>query len=500
MARRILYSVIILLFIVNSITWIAIPEEKILNLSALGFNTLLSILMAIIDRERLKKYLFSPQFKNFSNAFFSGFLIFSILGILNYLVFKHPFLIDFSKHKLNTLTEQSTNILKGAQGRIDAMVFARKAEGEAILKLLEMYRMVKSDFFIEYVDIDLRPDLVKKYEISYSNTVLIKYKERSQKIIAQNELSITNGIIKVTREKDPVIYFSTGHQEGDLYRKDKDGFSTLHELLTKALYDVVPVNLAQFSEIPKDIKFLMIWGPRTSFFEKEIRVVEDFLNRGGRLIIALDPNFTKDIFVPLRKMLQNHGININNDLVVDSLNHFQGSNGSIPILKDFDEKHPVTANFKGPIFLPLTSSISQSKEGKFTVLAKTTQFPASWGETSLKEIKSGKLTFSQQEDLKGPVTVAATFEGVGKILAFGNSNFVVNGYGQFGQNFMFLLNGINWSVDEGRLIAFNNTLIENEPVFIGSPQLGVIFYFSVVFAPLILFGMAIYFYRRRLAL
>lgn len=500
MAKRILYSVSVLLFVVTSIVWIAIPEEKILNISILILTLVLIMALIIIDKEKFKKYYLSSQFSHFSNALISAFLIFCILGIVNYLGFKHPFFLDLSRNKYNTLTDQTIQVLKQVKGPIDAKVFARKTESQDILKLLEMYRMEKSDINIEFIDIDLRPDLVKQHEIAYSSTILFEHKGRTQKVIATNELATTNGIIKVTREKDPVIYYSIGHQEGDLYRKDKDGFSNLHELLARALYDVVPVNLAQFSEIPKEINFLMIWGPRTAFFEKEIAIVDRFLSRGGRLVIALDPDFSNDKFLPLREMLRRQGINISNDLVVDSLNHFQGSNGSIPVLKDFDEKHPITASFKGPIFFPLTSSVTQGKEGKFTVLAKTTQFPASWAEKSMKEIKTGKLVFGQNEDLKGPISVVAAYEGIGKILAFGNSNFVVNGYGKFGQNFMFVLNGINWSVDEGRLIAFNNTLILNEPVFIGSPQLGVIFYFSVVFAPLVLFGMAIYFYRRRLAL
>jgi len=73
-------------------------------------------------------------------------------------------------------------------------------------------------------------------------------------------------------------------------------------------------------------------------------------------------------------------------------------------------------------------------------------------------------------------------------------------YSNFGQNFTFFLNGVSWAVDEGRLISFNLPSIKNDPIFISSPQLGVIFYFSVVLAPILLFGMAAFFYRRRLAL
>jgi hypothetical protein len=360
--------------------------------------------------------------------------------------------------------------------------------------------MEKPDISIEFVDVELRPDLVKNAEIFYSPTLLLEYKGRVQKVFAKNELSVTNGIIQVTRQKDPVIYYSIFHQEGELERSDKDGFSNLADLIRKSLFEIRPINLSQMEYLPDDMKNLMIWGPRSPFFEKEIALIEKFLQRGGRLVIGLDPSFPEDNLANLRQMLRKYGLALNNDLVVDSINYFKGSSGSIPVIKKYDNRHPITKDFKGPIFLPLAGSIEQTKEGKFTPLALTSDLPASWAEKSADEIKSGKVTFNKDQDLKGPVTVVASFEGKYKILAFGNSNFLVNGYGKFGQNFLFFLNGLNWSSDEGRLISFDIPLIKNEPVFIGPTQLGVIFYFSVIFSPLILLGISVYFYRRRLAL
>jgi hypothetical protein len=266
MAKRILYSISVLLYIVTSIVWIAIPEEKILNISILVLTLALSVALIIIDKEKFKKYYQSSQFRHFSNALISAFLIFFILGIINYLVFKHPFFWDFSRNKFNTLTDQTIQVLKQAKGPIDAKVFARKTESRDILKLLEMYRMEKSDINIEFIDVDLRPDLVKKYEIAYSETILFEHNGRSQKIIAKNELATTNGIIKVTREKDPVIYYSIGHQEG-LYQRTK--MDSPHFMnFNPCLYDIVPVNLAQFSEIPKIQNFFDL-GPRRRSLKRD---------------------------------------------------------------------------------------------------------------------------------------------------------------------------------------------------------------------------------------
>jgi ABC-type uncharacterized transport system involved in gliding motility auxiliary subunit len=489
------------------VLWISIPDELTLNLSLSAFNFILSGIIILIDRDKFRTYYHSSQFKNFSVTFIRAFLVFFILGLVNYLIFKHPVQFDLSGNKLNSLTSQSNIVLRNIEGPLEFKVFSRKVEKGPIIKLLDLYRMQKSDIKITFIDIELRPDLVKKYEVIDSGTIIVTHGEKSFKFKAQTELQVTNAVIKVGRTNDPKIYYSVGHREADLTRKDKDGVSLFSHMLERAYFKLVPVQLASLEKLPADAKHLMIWGPRDEFLKPELELIDTFLKRGGRLIVALDPNFKKNPLKGLRDLLRNWGINISNDLVVDSINHYQGSNGSIPIIKVFDPSHPITKRFKGPIFFPLVSSvekISGSIPTTFKPLALTTLFPASWAEKTSKEVSDGKVTYSKGVDEKGPISVVGAVsenkKDGAKILAFGNSSFVVNGYANFGQNFTFFLNGISWAVDEGQLISFNLPAIKNEPIFISSPQLGVIFYFSVVLAPILLFGMAIYFYRRRLAL
>ena len=507
MPLRALYIANAILYLVMVVLWISIPDELTLNLSLTAFNFILSGVIILIDREKFSTYYHSSQFKNFTSTLFSCFLIFFILGLVNYLIFKHPLQFDLSGNKLNSLTLQTSGVLKNIQGPLEFKVFARKVDKGPIIKLLELYRMEKSDIKIDFIDIELRPDLVKKYEVIDSGTIIAFHGKKTFKFRAQTELQVTNAVIKVSREKDPVIYYSTGHQEADLEKKDKDGVSLGVQRLKRAYFKIVPIQQAALEKLPHDAKHLIIWGPRLEFLKPELKLIDSFLKRGGRLIVALDPNFIKSPLKSLRELLREWGINISNDLVVDSINHYQGSNGSIPIIKVFDSGHPITKRFKGPIFFPLVSSvetISGKMKTSFKPLALTTLFPASWAEKTPKEVNDGKVTYNAGVDERGPVTVVAAVsekrKDGAKILAFGNSSFVINGYGNFGMNYTFFLNGISWAVDEGRLISFNLPAIKNDPVFISSSQLGVIFYFSVVLAPILLFGTAVYFYRRRLAL
>ncbi len=61
----------------------------------------------------------------------------------------------------------------------------------------------------------------------------------------------------------------------------------------------------------------------------------------------------------------------------------------------------------------------------------------------------------------------------------------------------FFVNSLSYAVGEDRLISFNLPVIQSEQVFISENQLGVVFYFSVVFAPLILIIVSIVVYKKR---
>ena len=108
------------------------------------------------------------------------------------------------------------------------------------------------------------------------------------------------------------------------------------------------------------------------------------------------------------------------------------------------------------------------------------------------------MVYTAGADKPGPLNLAAAFESEhNKIVVFGNSGFVLNAYLKFGSNYALFLNSLSWLVDEDRLISFNLPIIQSEPIFISSPQMGIVFYFSVLFSPLILFGLSIYMYRRK---
>lgn len=498
-----LFSVVnFLLYLVVIGLWISIPEETLLNL----FSTLASLAITcgliISNRKTFMSFYNSDYFKRFVGGVVSAFLIFCILGFLNYLAFKNPVVWDITKGKRNSLTDQTVKLLRNIDNEVSFRIFSLKKDYDLVRTLVELYRLQKKDINISFVDAELQPQLVREAGVTKVPAIEVSQSGKKKVIDELSELSLTNAIVKVTRSKDPTLYFSTGHGELDMGSNENEGGSQLAALLKANTFQIRALNLRQSNVIPDDASALIIWGPREGFFPVEIKTIKDYLQKGGRLMIALDPDLNSEGQVDLMKMMKEFGLKMNNNLVIDRIKHANGSNGTVPVIHKFDKNHAISKGFDGTVFLPLVSSVEISKDSdnkKFwKMIAASNLFPAAWAETGKSEIVNMKMSYTEGEDIKGPVGYVAAFDDEKtRILAFGNSTFVINTYRKFPQNFMLFLNSLNWMAGEERLISFNSPVIEDKPIFMSKNQVGLIFYFTIIFCPLVLFITAFVLYKRR---
>jgi ABC-type uncharacterized transport system involved in gliding motility auxiliary subunit len=499
-----LFIVNIILYLVVVALWISIPDVLTLNIAVTGLSFFISMLLIYLNQERFKTFYLSSHFKKFSETFIYLTLLFSLLSIGNYWAFKHPTQLDLSIFKLSTLTDQTTNVLNKMPGKVKFKIFARKQEGFLWYTLLEQYRARKNDIEIEKIDIDVQPDKVMEYNISSEATLVIEYNDKRQYVTDRDELNVTNALIKISRTSDPVVYFVTGHNEQSIQSKENEGLSFIFEAMKNSAIDVRPLTLSTTQEIPFDSKVLILFGPKTRLMKSEVLAIEHFLDRGGRLFLGLDPDLNTDANREMRDLLMHYHLNLRNDLVVDRKSFVNGSNGTIPLVDTFNPDHPITRKFKGQAFFPLVSSIEEFEpttkkpDEKITFLTSSNNYPESWAETSLKEIVAGTPSFTPGKDIAGPINLMATYESSkNKIVLIGNSSLVSNAYMKYGNNFALFLNSLSWLVDEDRLISFNLPIIQSERMFISGPQFGIIFYFSVLFSPIVLLGFSIFMYRRK---
>lgn len=498
------YFVSIVLYLLVIGIWIAIPEQLTLNLSVSIFTIALSILLIAADRERYSRYYLSGHFHKLSITLLSVFLMVAVIGMINFFAFKNPFVLDLSALRLNSLTEKSTEIVKSLKSEIRFNVFALKKDQPAALSLIELYRHANSKVDSLAIDIEVRPDLVAKYSIVKAPTIVIEYNGRREYVTHTDELSFTNALIKLSRAESPVIYFTAGHGEPTLEDHGNDGISEFEAILINSSFRLKALDLARIDKMPGDMSALAIVGPKSGFHPKEISLIDQYMKNGGKMLVALDPQLSKDPLLSLRQLLIRHHMTISNDLVIDSLNHVSGSNGTVPLVKQLNKDHLISKEISSYVFFPLASSVEASENfsGRFFTLAESTPFPASWAEVDFSQVVNGKVNFDLGLDKKGPVAMAMAFEEIGKsgglsrYVLFGNSSLIKNQYAKFVGNSLLMANSLSWLSLDGQLDSFNLPFGENEPVFISGTQIGTIFYIVVILLPLLLSIMAVVIYRR----
>ncbi|MFH1676575.1 MAG: GldG family protein [bacterium] len=144
---------------------------------------------------------------------------------------------------------------------------------------------------------------------------------------SNREYEITSAILKLTSDTDITIGFLTGHGEMSTQSEIK----ALSESL-KELYTVKDVDLKNGDKVPEDVNTLIIPQPMEPFTNRHKYVIDQFLMRGGKLIVLSSgiqedqmSNQAQMKICPLDSLLSEYGVKIHNDLVAD-----RGYNMQIP--------------------------------------------------------------------------------------------------------------------------------------------------------------------------
>jgi len=105
----------------------------------------------------------------------------------------------------------------------------------------------------------------------------------------RGEQQFTSAIQDVTVPKRKV-YFLTGHEERPLYDpRAGDTLTAAVDLVHKLSLSTKKLTLAGRGSMPADADLLVIAGPRRALGEDEVKVIIDWLEEGGSLILLVDP-------------------------------------------------------------------------------------------------------------------------------------------------------------------------------------------------------------------
>jgi ABC-type uncharacterized transport system involved in gliding motility auxiliary subunit len=289
--------------------------------------------------------------------------------------------------------------------------------------------------------------------------------------------------------------------------------------------------LALSEKFPEDCSLLVIPGPEKDLLPNELETLKNYLSKGGRVFFMIDPESAPGL-IPF---LRNYGIQLENDLIVDTVSRLIGGDYFMPVVSEY-EAHAITRKFRYATFFPYARSVEKTEkkpEGvSVDILAKSS--PNSWAE---RQLDMREVSFDKEKDKAGPISLAAVAtikpkkeeektqdqeekkeetekkgegeekvegksepEKEGRLAVFGDSDFASNTYYNLSGNGNLFLNTVNWLTEEADLISIQPKTSSPRTIQLSPSQGRMIFFVSIIILPLVVLitGISIWIRRRSL--
>lgn len=491
-------------YVSGTLDWL---ESALIVAGVLGL-----VFFAITNLREIRDLLFRRSTRYTANAIISTLAILGILGLLNFIASEHNWRLDTTAAKQFSLSDQTIKVLKNLEDELRITAFYKAEDQQEMEDLLEEYANVSNKVKYEFIDPDKKPAIARQYGITAYNTTVIEYGGKDERITTSTEEDLTNAIIKVTRESQKKVYFTTGHGEKSIEAEDeRNGMSGAKQVIEEKNYVVESVLLVDKGQVPEDCSVLVIAGPTKEFLPNELDMIESYLEKGGAVFLMVDPAPSPGF----NELAAKWGIKVGNDLVVDvsGIGMLFGGGANMPVAAEYNSSHPITEKFGNFMTaFPLARSVTPMDNPPEGVdvewLARTTE--RSWGETDLS---NGKATLDPDKDLLGPVSIAAVATKEitlpdslasdgdttrkAKLAVVGDSDFASNAFFNFQANGDLFMNILSWLAEEEDLVSIRPRNPEDRRINLTQKQSKMILLFGVILLPLSVLSMAVVVYRRR---
>lgn len=421
-------------------------------------------------------------------------IVIFILAGINYIAFKHFKRWDFSRDQKYALSDQTKRLLESLQKPVKIYVFfspdPRVPGGDVfpdVDALLKEYQYaghgkVEVETINPYKDLSRAKELMAKYKFGNEDVVVVDYQGHSKLVNASDmaeydtsgemygqeapklkafkgEQALTGAILEVSEEKQNKIYLIGGKGGPELASDDLGAFKAYLERQNLKLDAITLMNI---ETIPADAKVLMLLGAKYDLTDRELKLLEDYWDKQGRLFIALDPARHTP---KLDGFLRQAGINPQDDRVLRTM----ALGPMTGIVRDvagiFSDSSPVTKRLKGvdTMFMGQTQSLALTQVPAAHTESLVTAGEGYWGETKYQDMETTGVSYDPKEDISAPLTVAASAEkgalpdaavnvDTSRMVVTGNSEFVAN-EALTEANVDFVLAGLNWLLNREELIG-----------------------------------------------
>jgi ABC-type uncharacterized transport system involved in gliding motility auxiliary subunit len=491
----------------------------------LAWGGLVCILLYTLGQWREIARLFAGRSARLGTISAASVLVVAgILAAINYISTREHKRWDLTASSQFTLSPQSIKVLQSLDAPLKLTAFAKETDLGMYRDRLSEYQYVSKKVATDYVDPDKKPAIARQMQIQAYGTVAIEYKDRIERVTGNSEQDLTNGIIKAVTGKERKIYFTQGHGEKDTSASERTGYSEIAKQLTHDNYKVERLPLAQQSAVPADASVVVVAGPRIDLLPGEIDALKAYLDKGGKMMLLLDPPAGKADSPPLTNLTalaHDWAIDVGANVVVDvsGMGRLLGTDETVPVAINYPA-HPIVQGLDLLTAFPLARSVSPvtgGVAGRFAQAFVETS-AKSWAETDLKSLFTGGKEVAMDEkngDKPGPISIAAAVSApvasapdAGKpaddaarpearVVVFGDSDFASNPFLGVSGNRDLFMNTVNWLAQQENLIAIRPKEPDDRRVSMTANQQLRVMILALFVVPIAVLGSGVYAWWRR---
>src|SRR5204862_7456441 len=245
-------------------------------------------------------------------------LILFLAAMVNSLAFKHYARWDFSRDQKYALSDKTKRFLDTLKGKMRITVFFPPTTPVTtdVQNLLTEYQYAgKGKIDLEHIDpernLSRAKELFDKYKVVTDEPLLVVDYEGRNKTVKASEMAdidqsgmalgegprvaafkgeqaITSAMIDLVEGKKKTLGYITGHKEPPL-SEGTSPISVLKTFIENENIKFQELNLLDLDAIPADVKAVMIVGPQYDFSDREMKLLRDFWDKQGRVLLLLDP-------------------------------------------------------------------------------------------------------------------------------------------------------------------------------------------------------------------
>jgi hypothetical protein len=265
-------------------------------------------------------------------------LILFLAVAINSIAFKHYQRWDFSRDQKYALSDKTKRFLKGIKGKMRITFFfsPNTPITADVQNLLTEYQYAgKGKIDIEHVDPERNfsraKELFDKYKVVTDESLLVLDYEGRNKTVKASEMAdidqsemafgegprvtafkgeqaITSAMMDLVEGKKNTLGYVVGHKEPPL--SENSAISILKTFIENENIRFQELNLFNLDAIPSELKTILIVGPQYDLSDREMKLLRDFWDKQGRILLLLDPSAKTP---RLDGFLNELGVKVNDD-------------------------------------------------------------------------------------------------------------------------------------------------------------------------------------------